>query len=370
MGLSKMDAPKGTFIAYATSPDSVAADGTDRNSPYTKHLIEALKVKDIPIELAFKQVGKAVNRETAGQQTPWTSSSLLDDFYFYPSSLTSSLVKPSEGGKTDTEQEVAKLREAERVAALERERLEKAKREHEQEIARLREAERTAALEKERLERERREQEREQELARLREAQRVAALQRERLEREKQELLARVSAPRTVSVPPSKYKEKAERIGALVATRGYAAEELEMYKDAETVRWFRRAGEQGDAVAQVCLGRMFALGLEVPKDQREALKWFKKAADQGNSRAQNNIGLIYRDGLGVPKDYAEAVKWFKKSAEQGQASAQGNLGWMYARGYGMSKDRTEAINWYRKAADQGNEWAKKQLRNLGATSSR
>ena len=37
-GLSKMDAPKGTFIAYATSPDSVAADGTGRNSPYTKHL--------------------------------------------------------------------------------------------------------------------------------------------------------------------------------------------------------------------------------------------------------------------------------------------------------------------------------------------
>ena len=38
-----MDAPVGTFIAYATAPGSVAADGTDRNSPYAKHLMQALK---------------------------------------------------------------------------------------------------------------------------------------------------------------------------------------------------------------------------------------------------------------------------------------------------------------------------------------
>ena len=85
-GLSKMDAPKGTFVAYATSPDSVAADGTERNSPYTKHLMEALTVKDIPIEQAFKLVARGVNKETGGQQTPWISSSLLDDFYCNPSS--------------------------------------------------------------------------------------------------------------------------------------------------------------------------------------------------------------------------------------------------------------------------------------------
>ena len=88
MGLTKMEAPKGTFIAYATSPDSVAADGTGRNSPYTKHLIEALRMKDIPIEQAFKLVARAVNRETGGQQTPWISSSLLDDFYCNPSSAS------------------------------------------------------------------------------------------------------------------------------------------------------------------------------------------------------------------------------------------------------------------------------------------
>ena len=44
-GLTMMDAPVGTFIAYATAPGSVAADGTDRNSPYAKHLMLALKCK-------------------------------------------------------------------------------------------------------------------------------------------------------------------------------------------------------------------------------------------------------------------------------------------------------------------------------------
>jgi hypothetical protein len=190
MGLSKMDAPKGTFIAYATSPDSVAADGAGRNSPYTKHLVEALTVKDIPIELTFKQVGRAVNQETAGQQTPWTSSSLMDDFYFNPSSPTFSLGKPSDGGRTENEQQITKPGGAETAESLEMERLEKAKREQEQEISRLREAERVAALEKQKLEKQKLERElreREQELAKLKEERRLSALEKERIERETRE---------------------------------------------------------------------------------------------------------------------------------------------------------------------------------------
>jgi uncharacterized caspase-like protein len=88
MGLSKMDAPKATFIAYATGPDSVAADGTGRNSAYTKHLLEAFKLNGVPIEEAFKLVARAVNKEIGGQQAPWTSSSLLEDFYCSPSPPT------------------------------------------------------------------------------------------------------------------------------------------------------------------------------------------------------------------------------------------------------------------------------------------
>ncbi len=84
-GLTMMDAPVGTFVAYATAPGSVAADGAGRNSPYAKHLVGALKLKGITIEQAFKQVLREVRKETEGKQIPWTASSLHDDFYFNPS---------------------------------------------------------------------------------------------------------------------------------------------------------------------------------------------------------------------------------------------------------------------------------------------
>lgn len=83
-GLIMMDAPGGTFIAYATAPGKAAEDGGGRNSPYTKYLIEALKMKGVSIEQAFKQVLRSVEAETGGRQVPWTSSSLREDFYFNP----------------------------------------------------------------------------------------------------------------------------------------------------------------------------------------------------------------------------------------------------------------------------------------------
>jgi hypothetical protein len=81
-GLARMDAPGGTFISFATSPGRVAADGTGRNSPYTKHLLQALKQPNVPIEQVFKVVRRNVMEETKGEQIPWENSSLVGDFYF------------------------------------------------------------------------------------------------------------------------------------------------------------------------------------------------------------------------------------------------------------------------------------------------
>jgi hypothetical protein len=85
-GLTVMDAPVGTFIAYATAPGSVAADGTDRNSPYAKALMHAIKEKGVEIHLAFQQVLRDVWKETEGKQVPWIASSVPDKFYFNPPS--------------------------------------------------------------------------------------------------------------------------------------------------------------------------------------------------------------------------------------------------------------------------------------------
>lgn len=81
-GLAKMDAPKGSLVAYATAPDSVAADGSGKNGIYTGQLLKNLRTPGISIEELFKRVRIGVLRETGEKQVPWESSSLTGYFMF------------------------------------------------------------------------------------------------------------------------------------------------------------------------------------------------------------------------------------------------------------------------------------------------
>jgi uncharacterized caspase-like protein len=81
-GLVAIDAARGGLIAYATAPGAVAADGDGDNGPYTEELVKAMSVPNLKVEEVFKRVTAAVEQRTAGQQTPWISSSLRGDFIF------------------------------------------------------------------------------------------------------------------------------------------------------------------------------------------------------------------------------------------------------------------------------------------------
>lgn len=80
-----------------------------------------------------------------------------------------------------------------------------------------------------------------------------------------------------------------------------------------------RARQRSGAVP---LGYSFRLGKGVAKDDKEAVKWFRKAAEQGLALAQFDLGECYLEGTGVDKDEKEAVKWFRKAAEQGLGEAE------------------------------------------------
>ena len=81
-GLAQMNAPTGTFIAYATAPGSVAADGQGKNGLYTQELLRAMKQPGLGVEEMFKQVRIAVKGKSGNQQVPWDSSSLTGHFSF------------------------------------------------------------------------------------------------------------------------------------------------------------------------------------------------------------------------------------------------------------------------------------------------
>jgi len=92
-GLAQMEGGRGTFIAFATAPGSVAADGDGRNGLYTRYLLESLKHRDSDIGRVFRRVTAEVSRTTGGEQVPWISSSLTGDFYFDPGSRGPSAVQ-------------------------------------------------------------------------------------------------------------------------------------------------------------------------------------------------------------------------------------------------------------------------------------
>ena len=97
---------------------------------------------------------------------------------------------------------------------------------------------------------------------------------------------------------------------------------------------------------------MYAEGEGVPQDDAEAVKWYRLAAEQGYAAAQSTLGFMYAEGRGVPQDYAEAVKWYRLAAEQGDADAQYNLGGMYAEGRGVPQDYVQAYMWFDLAASR------------------
>jgi len=83
-GLSQMDAPNTTFLAYATSPGNVASDGDGANGLYTENLLRELRIQGTKIEDVFKRVRLGVRKKSNGAQIPWESTSLEEDFYFLP----------------------------------------------------------------------------------------------------------------------------------------------------------------------------------------------------------------------------------------------------------------------------------------------
>src|SRR6266568_1403906 len=82
-GLAIVDAPSGSIVGYSTAPGMEAQDGDGNHSPYTSAFLNNARQPNLPIEQLFKRVRLEVNNATSGRQTPWESSSLTSDFYFF-----------------------------------------------------------------------------------------------------------------------------------------------------------------------------------------------------------------------------------------------------------------------------------------------
>jgi tetratricopeptide (TPR) repeat protein len=81
-GLAEMKKARGSFIAYATAPGSVAIDGQGRNGLYTQEILRAMRIPGLTIEQVFKEVRLNVLRLSGEKQNTWDSSNITGEFYF------------------------------------------------------------------------------------------------------------------------------------------------------------------------------------------------------------------------------------------------------------------------------------------------
>src|SRR5205814_4996237 len=88
----------------------------------------------------------------------------------------------------------------------------------------------------------------------------------------------------------------------------------------------------------------------VLRSDAKAIKWYRKAAQQDDAVAQFNLGIIYAKG-GSP-NYAEAALWYHLAADHGLGGAEFNLGMMYVEGQGVSLDYVQAHMWLNLVASQ------------------
>ncbi|MFZ1814142.1 MAG: caspase family protein [Rhizobiaceae bacterium] len=98
---------EGSFIAFATEPGNVALDGEGRHSPFSAALIRNLDTPGQTINELMQVVTKEVRRVTSNQQTPWSHTSLTDQFWFNDKSNSNDLSSGLEQPRVDSGQGAA-----------------------------------------------------------------------------------------------------------------------------------------------------------------------------------------------------------------------------------------------------------------------
>ena len=200
-GLAGMNAGRGSFIAFATSPGQAAADavGREGHGLFTACLLESLQHPELELEQVFTLTREKVYAASGEKQLPWTSSSVIGSFKFRD---LASQARRVAAEQTQLEAELAQV-QAEKAA----QQLRLGRTEAQEQEQDLKTKLRLKGLEAQGLAEEaERRRKRRAEASRLTEASRIQALQRQQDERagedRLQELKRRLEAERA-SLGPS-----------------------------------------------------------------------------------------------------------------------------------------------------------------------
>ena len=83
-GLTPVIAPNGTLVMYSAALASVVSDAGGEHSLFVQELLKEIRVPDLMAEETLNHTKMGVTRASRGEQVPWISSSLAEDFSFIP----------------------------------------------------------------------------------------------------------------------------------------------------------------------------------------------------------------------------------------------------------------------------------------------
>jgi lipoprotein NlpI len=83
-GLAPVIAPNGTLVMYSAALSSVVSDNGGDRSLFVQELLKEIRVPDLMAEETLNRTRVGVTRASRGEQVPWISSSLAEDFSFIP----------------------------------------------------------------------------------------------------------------------------------------------------------------------------------------------------------------------------------------------------------------------------------------------
>ncbi|MGI9494250.1 MAG: caspase family protein, partial [Geminicoccaceae bacterium] len=402
-GLGRIDASVGTFIAYATAPGEVAADGDGDNSPFTKALLKHLDEPGLEISQLMHKVRNSVIEATNEKQIPWESSSLRGPFILNPNTPTAATLATADEGNLRVEKMYwNSIKDADEVAPF------KAYLELFGEdgffaplaLARIKELE-SGALEEvgqppEQIETaldfdRRGAQENLSALGyydgdangnfnqQTRQAIQgwqqdngfeatgfLVADQVSQLTLEAGSIVAALDAARTDFFDEQQAgRSKPKDTGSTKPTQALpvdqpvlsddilsnqsAEEILDRHAKNIDVAALEVRARDGDGQASVIAGLAYILGRNVDQDYAKASQLLRQGCDQGIARSCHSLGTLYQNGLGVDQDDDMAREFFDRGCESGIARSCHSLGYLYQNGLGTGQDYVKAQMLYRRA---------------------
>ena len=333
-GLARRQSPSGVFIAYATSPGSIALDGSGDNGIYTKALLRHIDTPGKDITEVMNAVRADVRRETSDAQIPWENSMLMDRFYL-------------SGGKSNAQQVDHCLKERgawELATALDDE----------------------AVFGK---------------FLELYPAGCYLAKARTRFQRslgadEGLELVSqadyhyfeksnyqRAFALYKQAADKGSYSAKASLAKLFALGRGGARKDLDRARRLfdEVRRKTESLAVSGNAFAAYQIASLYEL---IEQDMDRAASFYDVAAKGGQAAAQHNLANLYRKGLGVAQNMPQALKWYETAASNGFSLSQYLLALLLIEGEQSEVQQKQAVLWLRRAAERGYARAQHKLAEL------